>query len=306
MVKLTEPMLCTSSTPASGRPASYFEPLMRTGQWVADVKMDGVRAIAHWSGQHLRIGNRHGVDITHRYPDVAERLRTVLGALPPVTIDGEIVAHGGFESTLMRDQQENRARIKAMVQQYPVTFFAFDIVDTGAATYVERRAALEALCAGWEDVEGLSITVTSDSEDFLAHTREAGLEGAVLKRKSSLYRPGTRSKNWIKFRNRYRVTCLVRSYVPGNGSRSEFGAMNLELIEGGDLVPIGTAGTGFSAREIPALKKALDAGEILTVEIECANQTSSRQLRFPVFRGVRTDVEPLDCVVEQLQFLPTC
>ena len=295
------PMLCTSSTPASGRPGADFRQLMESGDWIADTKLDGVRALAHWTGRTLVLGNRNGVDITKRYPEVVAELEQVLDGEHPMVVDGEIVAKdGSFESTLLRDKQSDKHAIERLSFSHPTMFCAFDIADD-EGTWVERRNMLTELFDG-----RLQLTVVSDSPEFLADTQKLGMEGVVAKRKTSIYRPGFRSKQWVKFRNRFRVTCLVAGYEPGHGSRSHFGAMHLALLRDGEPVSVGRVGTGFTEREIDRLKKALDAGEILTVEIECANQTSTGQLRFPVYRGVRTDVGIADCSIEQLSFLPTC
>jgi bifunctional non-homologous end joining protein LigD len=301
------PMLCTSSTPASGRPGYNFEQLMATRQWIADVKIDGVRALAHWNGEAARLSNRHGVDITYRYPEVVEALTDVLtrDGVAPVIIDGEIVAQSGsFEATLQRDQQVTAAAVARVMAQVPVSFVAFDLASH-PGTWLERRDELEDIAHEWPSPL-LRTTVTSESLDFLAQTRELGLEGVVVKRKSALYHPGTRSKQWIKFRNRYKVTCLTAGYETGNGSRSEIGAIHLALLDDGKPVTVGRVGTGFTPAQLSQLKKALDAREILAIEIECTNKTSGGQLRFPVYRGVRTDVGLLDCDIAQLEFLPTC
>lgn len=301
------PMLCTSSTPASGRPAQNFEALMATGQFVADVKIDGVRALAQWDGETVALSNRHGVDITYRYPEIVEALTTVLtrDGVAPAIIDGEIVAQdGSFESTLRRDQQTNPAGVARVMAAIPVSFVAFDVASH-PGVWLERRDELEDIAHEWDGML-LRTTVVSESVNFLAQTRELGLEGVVVKRKSSLYRAGTRSKQWIKFRNRYKVTCLTAGYERGSGSRAEIGAIHLALLNDGEPVLVGRVGTGFTDIELRRVKKALDAGEILAVEIECTNKTSGGQLRFPVYRGVRTDVGLLDCDIKQLEFLPTC
>ena len=42
----------------------------------------------------------------------------------------------------------------------------------------------------------------------------------------------------------------------------------------------------------------------LVAEIEALNLTSHGTLRFPVFRGLRSDIAPLACTVDQLDSLP--
>ena len=302
------PMLACPTSSASNRKPVIFEELMARGDWVADVKIDGVRALPQWDGQKLIITNRVGADITHRYPEIQDALSDVLRGQKPLVLDGEIVARDGkFESTLMRDQQENPRRIATMIEKYPVIFVGFDMPDF-SARWSERRRNLDEVSSDWQKHAGtLATTITSFSVGFLNETREHGMEGVVAKHINSRYEYGKRSRQWLKFRNRYRVSCLVAGYYPGTGSRAEFGGLELALLDdAGNPVSVGRVGTGFTGAEIVRLKTAIDRSDLLVVEIETTNQTSGGQLRFPVYRGVRTDVAQTDCSVGQLQFLPTC
>lgn len=299
-------MLASPTSPTANRAGTNFRDLIATGDWVADLKMDGVRALAHWSGDDLQITNRVGVDIGYRYPEIMSALTDVLTGTPAILIDAEIVARDGkFETTLIRDQQQNAGRIRALSESSPCSFIAFDAPDF-KTPWVDRRLKLEA-AADWTGGNTLALTVISRDDGFLDKTRERGMEGVVAKHVSGRYEFGKRSRLWLKFKNTYRVTCLVAGYTKGTGSRERFGAMELALLDDtGTPVSVGRVGTGFDEAEITRLKQALDSGGLLTVEIETTNQTSQGQLRFPVYRGVRSDVAPSDCLLAQLQFLPTC
>lgn len=292
------PMLAVPSTATGNRRAVSYDDLMRTGEWVADVKMDGIRAFARWDGKRITFTNRNGVDVTGKFPE----LQTDLGP-EPLWLDGEIVAlDGSFETTLTRDKQESAASIQRMSVSHPCRFVAFDIPEYHTWTWVDRRAALE-------DIVGdrLVRTIISEDPGFLAVTRDLGLEGVILKRKGSKYEFGTRSRSWVKFKNLHRVSCLIAGYTTGTGHRSHFGAMHLALVDGeGQVVPVGRVGTGFSEREIADLKIRLDRQEVLVAEIECLNRTSGNTLRFPVYKGLRKDVGPLDCTTAQLDTVPVC
>lgn len=307
-----KPMLATPSTGASGRPAIDIATLVDTH--IFDLKLDGIRAILRmgYEGESPTLTNRNGVDITARFPDVilgAENY--VNGGGLPVTLDGEIMAaDNSFESVAIRDKQSTPAKVAAAMERMRCFYFAFDMLDVDNVSLVhqpwhERRFALDSHVG---ESKIIQLTPWSPDPAFLQQVREQGMEGVIAKRREGQYQPGRRSPEWIKFKCLHRITCIVTGYEPGQGSRSDFGAMFLALIdsEAGELVPVGRVGTGFRAADIPDLKEALDNQQVLLGEIECLNVTKTRQLRFPVWKGIRRDITPLDCDVEQLKALPSC
>ena len=305
------PMLATPSTSAGGRVAIDINTLAGTHYF--DLKMDGIRAFAHWNGAALTLINRNGVDITRKFPELTEAAAQMFDL--PVWLDGEIVCDTGrFEDTLTRDKHSNPAIIKRYAEEKPVSFYAFDLPDYATESNDQRRTRLEAASWEWahrvrltDTVSRFHVTPCSKDPEFLNHTRAAGLEGVIAKALNAPYVFGARSRSWIKFKNLHRVTALVAGYEPGTGSRSHFGKMNLALIDtAGQVVPCGSVGTGFTMREITKLKELLDKGTILVVEIECLNVTSGGTLRFPVYKGIRNDLTPQDCTIDQLDALPEC
>lgn len=289
------PMLAIPSTGSSGRAPISLERLLDRG-WIQDLKIDGVRA--YW--KFGKLINREGVDITHRYPEIS-----LPGGL---WLDGEIVAEDGkFETTLLRDQQQKKPRIRALAEEHPCRFIAFDMPDPHfghADSYVVRREALQDKAA---EKGGFAITPISRDPGFLDKVAAEGMEGIIAKRPQSRYQFGRRSKDWVKFKVLHRLTMIAIGYVPGQGQRADFGSMRLALL--GDDGPVSKdwrVGSGFTERDIVDLKARLDAGDFFPVEIECVNRTSDDKLRFPVFRGVRTDVPLTACTLDQLEGLPSC
>jgi len=290
--ELTLPMLATSSTGSSGRQPACLEDLVATGDWVLDTKLDGVRAFL----REGRVYNRKGVDVTYKFPEVA--------ITAPGWLDGEIVAHdGSFETTLTRESQENRAAIRRLAETRPCRFIAFDLPGLHEKPWHARRETLEQVGQDFS----LPITPVSTDLEFFVRVRELGMEGVIAKRRNARYQFGRRSRDWIKFKHLYRVSCLIAGYEPGHGSRSHFGAITLALIDpAGEVVPVGRCGAGFTERQTHELKARLDAREVLIAEIETVNVTSGGTLRFPVFRGLRSDVAPTECTTDQLAALPRC
>lgn len=297
------PMLAIASTGASGRPAVTIESL--AGTHMFDLKLDGIRCWAEGG----TLFNRQGVNITHKYPEIVDALA---GSPKFDRLDGELVAlDNSFETALLRDKQERAATIRRMVNLHPMQFVVFDMPADRflRAPWWRRREALVTWAGRGVDPR-ISLSPYSDDPAFLKRVAKMGMEGVIAKRTTARYQPGKRSADWIKFKNTCRITCLVRGYYPGQGSRTHFGGMHLTLIEdaGGEttFVDVGDVGSGFTERQTHELKARLDAGEVLVVEIETLNITSGRQLRFPVYRGIRTDVGPLDCTTAQLDSLAPC
>lgn len=305
---ILRPMLASPSTAASNRAPVDFAALMATGEWVADVKLDGIRAFGTWDGVRFTLTNRNDVDITAKFPELVTQAEAHFPReLPgPCVLDGEIVAlDGRFETVLTRDKTVDTRAIARLSGSHPTRFVAFDLPTTSAAPWIERRAVLDGLHL--DTTPGFGVTPYSHDADFLDRTRELGLEGVIAKRMSSRYESGTRSRSWVKFKTAQRISCLAAGYAPGNGARAHFGAMTLALVdESGDVVLCGRVGSGFTVKDTHELKARLDQGDILVVEIEALNRTSTGQLRFPVFKGVRTDLAPRDCTTAQLEQLPRC
>ena len=70
-----------------------------------------------------------------------------------------------------------------------------------------------------------------------------GLEGVVMKRRGSLYRPGFRSPDWIKVRIRHREEFVVAGYLP---SPRGFSTLVLGQYDSeGRFVYAGFCGTGL-------------------------------------------------------------
>ena len=78
--------------------------------------------------------------------------------------------------------------------------------------------------------------------------KEKGLEGIIAKRKTSIYRPGKRSPDWLKIKSRPQQEFIVCGFTEGKGSRKHFGALLLGAYRNGRLCYFGHSGTGFSEK----------------------------------------------------------
>lgn len=307
------PMLASPSTGAGNRQPVSLDELAASGKWHGDLKLDGLRAMlyVHRSGAVTML-NRSGVRVEHLFPEVVDALMAALDGLSPgggFVLDGEIVAENGrFESVATRGKQSSAAAALRMRESLPCRYIAFDVLrmadrDLLGEPFSTRRDLLTALCG----LLDLDVVVSSANLRLLwDNVTRLGLEGLIAKRIDSPYLPGKRSPAWVKFKTVRRVSCIAVGYEPGQGARAHFGKMHLAMVGPTGAVSVGKVGTGFTEAEIRDLKARLDAGQPFVVEIEALNRTSSNVLRFPVYRGIRSDLSVLDATIDQLDTLPRC
>jgi bifunctional non-homologous end joining protein LigD len=298
--------------------------------WAYEVKWDGVRALAYSEPGELRLESRNLKDITASYPELA-RLGRALGSHSAI-LDGEIVAFNrdgrpDFGTLQRRMHVSSAAQVKRLAKQTPVTYMVFDLLWLDGHSlmdlpYAERRERLTALGVHgdrWQTPEH----VLGDGADLLRATAAQGLEGIVAKRLQSTYRPGLRSKDWVKIKTLGRQELVIGGWMPGKGKREEsIGSLLLGVhLPDGRLQYAGRVGTGFSESELERLSGLLlplrrgtspfQAGEKpprgavfahprLVAEVEFTEWTRTGSLRQPSYKGLREDKSPGDVVREPL------
>jgi DNA ligase D-like protein (predicted ligase)/DNA ligase D-like protein (predicted polymerase)/DNA ligase D-like protein (predicted 3'-phosphoesterase) len=283
-----------------------------------EVKWDGIRAIISLDEGQVTIRSRNQHDITPKFPELLipeEAFRASSGLF-----DAEIVCldEGGkpvFKNVIHRLQQTTDGAIERAKARYPVVCYVFDCLYLDGRPIVNeplvrRRVWLkDAIKRGTP--YRVSETVEEGGELFKA-AAAMGLEGIIAKEKSSTYQPGKRSAQWLKIKTRQTVDCVIIGYTKGKGDRETlFGALQIAVIEDGNLKYVGKVGTGFDAKlmkEIlsdlkkqkqvkrPIKEKPLDESSTtwiepkLVCEVQYASLTKDEMLREPVFVRMRPDL----------------
>ena len=300
-----KPMLATASSGQGNRRPREVESL---DGYAFEEKIDGVRAIVHYDERTgtIQILNRSGNDITLAFPEVTA---AIAGKTPTVVLDGEIVLRNGtFGDLNGRAKVTVAAKATAKAEAMPAKFVAFDVLQYGgdaqvAKPYTERRRLLLAVGEAFNDPAFEVVRASFDGRAFFEQVKAEGGEGVIAKKVSSTYKVGSRSPEWVKFKATQTVTCIAVSYEPGKGARAAFGAMHLAMVGGTKPTYVGRVGSGLSADAIAACKGGLDRGEFVIVEIETLGRTPDNKLRFPVFKGIRSDLTVHDATVGQLDLL---
>jgi DNA ligase-1 len=265
--------------PETGARAT-FKPLMLSHQiedrelqsiepkeFIAEWKWDGIRVQAAHQGGERRLFSRTGDDISGAFPDVVE-------ALPEgVVLDGELlVVRDGIVAPFNDLQQRlNRKSVTgAMLRSHPAHIRLYDILfeageDLRPLPFVERRARLEAWHRGHApsrtDVSSIiDFTSVAELEALWAGARETGIEGLMLKRRTSPYLAGRPKGHWFKWKRAPLTIDAVLMYAQrGSGKRSSyysdytFGAWRDGEAGEPELVPVGKSYFGFTDEELREL-----------------------------------------------------
>jgi len=236
-------------------------------EWAYEVKWDGYRTILHVGDgidRRIRLQSTGGADVTDRWPEI----RAIGEAIhaTSVILDGELVVldDNGLPSFDRIQRSGVGTARQAILHLFDV--LRIDDTDTVGLPYEARRRLLDQLVdpgPNWSIPEHRA----GDGAALLAATATEGLEGVIAKRLGSTYRPGTRSKDWVKVKNRTRVVLPIGGFTAGTGRRSAtFGALlvgrPLADLSGDRLAFAGGVGTGFDERTLTDLAVALRSIEI--------------------------------------------
>lgn len=303
-----------------------------TARWGLELKWDGVRVITYVSADGVRASGRRVTEVAGRYPE----LSALHDLLPnqDVVLDGEVVAFEEGRPSFERLQRRMHiARPDPrLIREVPVRYVVFDLLYLDGHVlydlpYTDRRALLAELDLGGtgpvEVPPFLDGGDTAQVEELMEFTKEQRLEGLMAKRLDSVYRPGRRVDFWRKVKNFLTREVIVCGWKPGKGRR-EGGVGSLLLGEydtKGLLCFVGHVGTGFSERALDELYEKLwnlrrpaspydeevprefarDAQWVepaLVGEVAYSVRTRDGRLRFPSWRGLRDDKDPLEVIRE--------
>lgn len=294
------------------------------GDYVYEVKWDGIRAMIVVEDGIVRIRSRNRRDITEQFPELCQPERSFRCAT--ALFDGEIVCldedgRPVFKDVINRLRQRSERAVKRAQRQHPAVCYLFDCLYLDGRPivndplFLRREWLLDSIRVDAENPYRMSEAV-DDGESLFEAASGMGLEGIMAKERQSVYRPGRRTTSWVKVKARTTIECVVIGYTRGKGDRSAtFGALQLARPEDDNLRYLGKVGTGFTDRarrevlkelkkvktvERPIQEKPLDDSATtwlqpeVVAEVQYASLTNLGTLREPVFLRLRPDLSPED------------
>lgn len=285
--------------------------------YIYELKLDGERCIAYLDqdlGTELR--NKRNVEMLSKVPELSNIHKQVKNRC---ILDGElIVIKNGkpdFLEIQRRSLTSNKFKIKLASAKYPASFTAFDILyyndqEVTFKPLMERKKLLEQVV---KENECLAISryIEQQGVDFYKLAEKNHLEGIVAKQKDSKYYFDKRTKEWIKIKNLQDDDFVVCGYIlkdKGVTSIVLGQYKGTELIYKG-LVTLGVSTLNFrviqsaSKRNMPPYTELPTNDGVIWIEpslvctVKYMMKTLTGSMRQPVFKGLRDDKEPRDCIV---------
>lgn len=298
------------------------EELGSVSDWSAEWKWDGIRAQLIRRGEILALWSRGEEALDGRFPEIEKPAE----ALPAGTVlDGEILAWRDGEPLPFNILQQRIGRKKVgptTLAKAPTALLIYDLLeadgrDLREQPFSERRERLERIIHDLpEDSSGLYLSPVVEAQSWQAlaavrdESRDRGVEGLILKRRSSPYRVGRVRGDWWKWKvDPYTIDAVLLYAQPGHGRRANLLTdYTFAVWRGEDLVPIAKAYSGLSNPEIDQLDKwirrhtrerfgpvrSVEPSHVFELAFEGINRSSRHKsgvaLRFPRIHRWRTDL----------------
>jgi bifunctional non-homologous end joining protein LigD len=195
-------------TPAAAAP---------TGErWIHEVKYDGYRVLCRVEHGRARLLTRRGNDWTARLRRVADAVEAL--GIERGWLDGEVVALG--DDGLPDFHALHRA-MRGGRRAPRLAYQVFDLLHAGGRALFEvdlllRKELLRGLIAGRCQTVRYCDHMVGLGPELHAQAHALGLEGIVSKRIGSRYRPGVRSRDWLKVKC-FRIYRFTIARVGGDG-----------------------------------------------------------------------------------------
>jgi bifunctional non-homologous end joining protein LigD len=303
------PILPMLATPARQLPAD-------DDAWSAEIKWDGVRALAFVSAGEAVLRGRDGKDVSGSYPELVAALAAAAGRRSLI-LDGEVIAFDCGRPSFSRLQKRMHVArpTRVLTSSVPVSYVAFDLLHQAGRSllrnpYAQRRALLDAL-----DMETGIVSVPpafpGEARAVIDASKQLGLEGVMLKRLRSYYYPGRRTGSWLKVKHLLAADVVIGGWLPGTGARQSLaGSVIVGQPGSAGLEYLGQVGSGFTIGELRELTSRLRQLEqpgspfagplpqavtrrahwvrpVLNAEVTYGELTPAGRLRHPVWRGLR-------------------
>ena len=241
-------------------------------------------------------------------------------------VDGEIIVINEKGAADFGDLQAWRSEADGQLVYYIFDILWLDGKDLMQLGLNERRKILRSVLPKNNEMIQQSEVFDIPGKELFSLTDQHGLEGIIAKKTDSQYRPGARSKEWLKIKTEKRQEAVIGGYTRNENSSKLFSALLLGVYENGEFVSIGPVGTGFNRatqeeilnkckplvtsvcpfREPPDFNKPSrfrpnpPRAEVtwvkpaLVCEISYREKTKDGAVRHPSFKGLREDKSAKD------------
>lgn len=285
-------------------------------EYIYELKLDGERCIAYLDSDKTILKNKRNILMLPKVPELKDihknvNVRCILDGELAVIKDGK----PDFFEIQKRSMMSNPVKIDMSAKKYPACFTAFDILyykdrQVTDLPLSERKELLQKAVKSENSRFAISRYIEKNGTAFYNLAEQQNLEGIVAKRKDSRYYFDRRTKDWIKIKYLQDDDFVVLGYVPKENSMN---SIILGQYQNGRLVykghvTLGVGGEPFRRiltldivscpfTEVPKGNgNAVWVKPELVCTVKYMMKTESGGMRQPVFKGLRDDKQPEDCI----------
>jgi ATP-dependent DNA ligase len=280
--------------------------LFESKSYIAQVKLDGMRAVVHITPDGLRIFSRSAgiadptkpLEKTSSLPHLAAlKFPDLLGTI----LDCEILVPGKDSAELSglvhrKEVDSDNTKVK---------LFVFDILWVCGRKITDKslRNRLSELLSISHKLQSEHIVVLPYSTTPIQKRKlydkviASGGEGIMLKNLDAAYIEGARPANtWFKVKRSATYDCVVTGFSKGKGKyNTQIGAVRFGQYVEGKLIELGQAsGMNDSIRRDMSFNPSKYLGQV--VMIKGMERLKSGSIRHPQFAGMHLGKHPLQCI----------
>lgn len=289
-------------------------------KWIFEIKWDGYRILTHKQKNKISLYTRNGKDYSEIYADITKEISNIDGDF---ILDGEVIAtdeKGNSSFQLLQNFLKDK---RGTLIYYVFDILYFDGYDLRAVGLLERKTILQNLLEN-KNLKLLKISefINENGKDLFRIVGEHKGEGIMAKKTDSIYKPGIRSKDWLKIKTIKTQDVIICGYTLPRGSRKKFGALVSGIWKNGTIRYSGHVGGGFDEQKLQMIFEKMKPLEIrkspfetvpktnmpviwlkpkLIAEVKFSEWTQDGSMRHPIFLRLREDKQLKDATSEVLK-----
>lgn len=290
-----------------------------SSEHIFELKLDGIRCIAYLDEEGVELRNKRNVKMLPKIPELANINKQIKKRC---ILDGELIivkdGKPNFFEIQRRSLMSNLFKIELASTRLPASFIAFDILynidhDVTNLPLMQRKDILNDIIIETERI-AISRYIEKSGISFYNLAEKNHLEGIVAKKINSKYYFGKRTKDWIKIKHLDDDDFVICGYYTkeNNMTKIILGQYqnNLLIYKGSVLISQSSSDFRFikDMSRISAAPFKLENNvdkDIIWVEpnlvctVKYMMLTASGSMRQPVFKGLRKDKSPKECIVKK-------
>ena len=295
--------------------------------YLFELHWNGIRALAHINDGGLTLQDRNGHDLTEIFPELSS-LPSHVGSSKAI-LDGEIVCldSSGHPSFTLLEQRLAHPAHKVSRRRH-AHYVAYDLLYVANRSVMDeslvtRKNLLHSLLQPSKYVQAADY-IDSQGKAFFQAICQHDLEGIVAKRKSSSYISGKRSNEWLNIKRIRQGEFVIGGYTFDGNKRDPLRSLILGLYKDDQLHYVGQVSSGIgphSKRLTPILEQQhWDRSPFVQTptirrfsywcrpesvcQVEYGEFSEDGNLAYPIFKGIRGDVSPEDCLAAEIPGWP--